>query len=202
LLVGRETPEDDRVLVQRCQKGEECAFEQLVFKYQRLVFSLIQISVDHQLDFEDIAQKVFVKIYFALPKFDNKRPFFPWLYRIAVNQCYDELRRYQRRKVVTFTDLNHFEAEAIDSLMGQGEVAPMEVEDTQQLYPLLYKMLDRLPPQQRMALVLRDMQSIPYNKIADLMHCSEQAVRLKVFRARARLRNFMQKALRRQRSAR
>ena len=191
--------EDDRALVDRCQKGDELAFEELVRKYQQTVFNLIYHSVGNRLDVEDIAQKVFSKIYFSLPKFDNKRPFFPWLYRIAVNQCYDELRRLRRRKVVTFTDLSLMETEAIEKLINQSETAPIQPEDHQELYAMLHKILDQLPAQQKAAIVLRDLESVPYDKMAEIMKCTEQAARLKVFRARTRLRDLMQKALRRQR---
>ncbi len=191
--------QDDRALVERCQKGEERAFEELVLKYQQTVFNLIYHSVGNRLDVEDIAQKVFSKIYFSLPKFDNKRPFFPWLYRIAVNQCYDELRRLRRRKVMTFTDLSLLETDAIEKLINQNETAPVQPEDRQELYALLHKMLDQLPVQQKTAIVLRDLESIPYDKMAEIMKCSEQAARLKVFRARTRLRDLMLKSLRRQR---
>jgi len=198
LVEKDNSAEDDRALVGRCQKGDELAFEELVRKYQQTVFNLIYHNVGNRLDVEDIAQNVFAKIYFSLPKFDNKRPFFPWLYRIALNQCYDELRRLRRRKVMTFTDLSLLETEAIEKLINQSETAPIEPENHQELYALMHKMLDQLPAQQKMALVLRDLESIPYDKMAEIMKCTEQAARLKVFRARTRLRDLVQKALRRQ----
>jgi RNA polymerase sigma-70 factor, ECF subfamily len=188
--------EDDRELVTRCQNGEERAFEELVRKYQQTVCNLIYHSIGNRLDVEDVAQKVFSKIYFSLPKFDNRRPFFPWLYRIAVNQCYDELRKLKRRRILTFTDLS-LETEGIEKLMSrdvEGAIAP---EDRQELHALLHRMLDQLPRQQKTAIVLRDLESIPYEKMAEIMECSEQAARLKVFRARGRLRELIEKALRR-----
>jgi len=141
LVQSESATEDDRNLVIRCQKGEEGAFEELVRKYQQTVFNLIYHSIGNRLDVEDIAQKVFSKVYFSLGKFDNKRPFFPWLYRIAVNQCYDELRRLKRRKFFTFTDLS-LEIESIEKLMNQGEDEPIASEDRQELYALLHRMLD------------------------------------------------------------
>ncbi len=195
--------EEDRGLVDRCKKGDEQAFEQLVRKYQQTVFNLVYHNIGYRADVEDIAQKVFSKIYFSLPKFDNKRPFFPWLYRIAINQCYDELRRARRRKVRSFTELSLEDADAIERLMNQSEATPVVADDSQEMHALLYKMLDQLPEQQRSAIVLRDLEDVPYEKMAEIMGCSEQAARLKVFRARARLRELMEKALRRQeRSAR
>jgi len=194
--------DDDRDLVRRCQEGDEAAFEQLVRKYQQVVFNLIYHNVGYRGDVEDVAQKVFSKVYFSLSKFDNKRPFFPWLYRIAVNQCYDELRRARRRRLVTFSELNLDDSDAIEKLVNQPETAAANPEEDKEMHALLLKLLDQLPDPQRTALVMRDLEDVPYEKLAEVLKCSEQAARLKVFRARARLRDLMEKALRRQKRAR
>jgi RNA polymerase sigma-70 factor (ECF subfamily) len=194
--------DDDRDLVRRCQEGDEAAFEQLVRKYQQVVFNLIYHNVGYRGDVEDVAQKVFSKVYFSLSKFDNKRPFFPWLYRIAVNQCYDELRRARRRRLVTFSELNLDDSDAIEKLVNQPDTAAANPEEDKEMHALLLKLLDQLPDPQRTALVMRDLEDVPYEKLAEVLKCSEQAARLKVFRARARLRDLMEKALRRQKRAR
>jgi RNA polymerase sigma-70 factor (ECF subfamily) len=191
--------EDDRLLVERCQKGDELAFEELVRKYQQSVFNLIHHNLGYAGDVEDVAQKIFIKIYFSLPKFDNKRPFFPWLYRIAVNQCYDELRRIRRHRVHTFTELSLEDNSCIEKLINQNDPSPPPTSGEQkELQSLLLKLLDQLPAQQRMAIVLRDLEDIPYDKLSKIMNCSEQAARLKVFRGRNCLRKLVEKAQRRQ----
>jgi RNA polymerase sigma-70 factor, ECF subfamily len=196
--VGKsEHTEEDRELVGRCRQGDERAFEELVRKYQQTVFNVIYHNIGSRADVEDVAQKVFSKIYFSLPKFDNKRPFIPWLYRIAVNQCYDELRRARRRKYRTFTELSLEETEAIDKLISKNQPPPLNADDNREMYALLHKMLDQIPAQQKKALVLRDLEDIPYEQMAKILGCSEQAARLKVFRARARLRDLMDRSLRR-----
>ncbi len=192
-----EQTEEDRELVGRCQDGDERAFEELVRKYQQTVFNVVYHNIGYKADVEDVAQKVFSKIYFSLPKFDNKRPFFPWLYRIAVNQCYDELRRARRRKYRTFTELSLEETEAVDKLMSRNEQPPLRTEENREMYALLHKMLDQIPAQQKKALVLRDLEDVPYGQMAEILGCTEQAARLKVFRARARLRDLMDRSLRR-----
>ena len=69
-------------------------------------------------------------------------------------------------------------------------------ENRQELHALLHRVLDQLPDQQKLAIVLRDMESIPYTKMAEILKCTEQAARLKVFRARARLKTLIEKSLR------
>ena len=183
--------------MRRCQNGDDTAFERLVQKYQQTLFNVIYHNMGRRGDIEDIAQKVFSKVYFSLPKFDNKRPFFPWVYRIAVNQCYDEMRRMRRRRSITFSELNLQESENIENLLKQEAVPETSDEERKELHTLLYRMLDRLPEKQRRAIVLRDLEDVPYDKMAEVMNCTEQAARLKVFRARTRLRDMMLKSLKR-----
>ena len=194
---NKSYPEDDRELVDLCRKGDQVAFEELVRRYQQTLFNLVYHNIGYRLDVEDIVQKIFIKIYFSLPKFDIRRPFFPWLYRIAVNQCYDELRRIRRAKIHTFSELSLEENSSIDKLLSQNEIPPLSAEDQQELHALLNKILNQLPDQQRIAIVLRDLENISYAKMAEILKCSEQAARLKVFRARARLKELMEKALNR-----
>jgi RNA polymerase sigma-70 factor, ECF subfamily len=193
----KENSAEDQILVRRCQSGDDTAFEELVRKYQQTLFNVIYHNMGRHGEIEDIAQKIFTKVYFSLRKFDNARPFFPWVYRIAVNQCYDEMRRARRHRSITFTELNLQEAENIENLLKQEQVQETPVEERKELHDLLYQMLDRLPEKQRKALVLRDLEDVPYDQMAELMNCTEQAARLKVFRARTRLRDLMLKAMRR-----
>ena len=190
-------PDDDRDLVTKCQKGDTAAFEELVRKYQQTVFNLTYHYIGYREEVEDVAQKIFTKIYFSLPKFDVGRPFFPWLYRIAINQCYDELRRIRRQKTHTFSELSAHETHSIENLISQNETPVIPDEDRQEMRALLRKVLGQLPDQQRMAIVLRDLEAIPYSRIAEILKCSEQAARLKVFRARTRLKTLLEKTLRR-----
>ena len=188
-------PDEDRELVARCRNGDSLAFEALVRKYQQTILNLSYHYLGYQRDFEDVAQKIFTKIYFSLPKFDNRRPFFPWLYRIAVNQCYDELRRMRRLKVRTFSELSMEETNSIENLISQPETSLASDEERRGMFALLQKMLEQLPDQQRMAIVLRDIEDFPYSKMAEMLNCTEQAARLKVFRARSRLKSLVDKAL-------
>jgi RNA polymerase sigma-70 factor, ECF subfamily len=190
--------DDDQQLVARSKEGDQLAFEELVRKYQQVVLNLAYHYVGRRDEIEDIAQKIFSKVYFSLPKFDIRRPFFPWLYRIAINQCYDELRRAKRQKIRTFSELSLEEAASIDKLINQNEIPAASEDDRQEMHLLLHKMLDQLPSHQRMAIVLRDIELIPYVQMAEILKCTEQAARLKVFRARIRLKTLMEKALQKQ----
>ena len=196
--MGKEQyPDEDRDLVARCRQGDPLAFEELVRKHQQMVLNLAYHYLGYQNDIEDVAQKIFTKVYFSMPKFDTRRPFFPWLYRIAINQCYDELRRLRRLKIRTFSELSFEETNSVENLISHQETAPANDETQKERVALLYRMLDQLPEQQRLAVVLRDIEDMPYSQMAGKLQCTEQAARLKVFRARSRLKTLVEKALRR-----
>ncbi len=189
--------DDDSDLIRRCKKGDESAFEEIVRKYQQTVFNVVYHNIGHRGDVEDVAQKIFTKVYFSLSKFDDNRPFFPWLYRIAINQCYDELRRLRRQKVRTFTELNLEDTDRIEALVSQNEIPPSSPQDSKEIHALLLKLLGGLPDRQKMAIVLRDIEDVSYERMAEILNCTEQAARLKVFRARSRLKQLVERALRR-----
>ena len=188
--------DDDHELISRCRKGDSLAFEELVKKYQQTVLNLAYHYLGYRSEVEDVAQKIFTKVYFSLPKFDVKRPFLPWLYRIAINQCYDELRHIRRQRTRTFSELSLEDSNRIENLISQNDAAVISDEDRQELRGVLDKVLNQLPDQQRLAVVLRDLEAIPYSEIAEILKCSEQAARLKVFRARTRLKDLLERALR------
>ncbi len=191
--------EEDRDLIRRCQAGDDSAFEGLVNKYQRELLHIVSWNVGSAAEAEDIVQEVLCKVYFSLRKFDNERPFYPWLRRVAVNQCFDELRRVRRRKILRFTELSEQEARTLERFMSnhQAQLSGGSSKNSEELRALMQKILDRLPEKQRMAIVLRDLKQVSYEEMAEVMKCSKQAVRLKVFRARARLRTLIMRALRR-----
>lgn len=184
-------PDEDRELAARCQGGDQLAFEELVRKYQQTVLNLAYHYIGYQNEIEDAAQKIFIKVYFSLKKFDINRPFLPWLYRIAINQCYDELRKMRRQKVHTFSELSREETGYIESLISRNAVSQASDAVLQDMRALLYGALSQLPHKQRLSIILRDLEALPYAEVARILKCSEQAARLKVFRGRARLRKLI-----------
>ena len=186
---------EDRLLIDEHRNGDARAFEKLVYKYQQTILNLIYHYIGHRNDVEDVAQKIFTKVYFSLQKFDERRPFFPWLYRIAINQCYDELRRIRRRRVHSFSELSIEDAAYIEKLISQDK-PPLETEEKEkEMYSILQKTLNQLPEQQKLSIVLRDIEGVSYGKMAEILKCTEQVARLKVFRARVRLKALIEKTL-------
>jgi len=188
--------DEDRLLIAECRNGDTGAFEKLVCKYQQTILNLAYHYIGSRNDVEDVAQKIFTKVYFSIPKFDERRPFFPWLYRIAINQCYDELRRIRRRRVHSFSELSIEDAAYIEKLISQDKLPLESAEKEREMYAILHKALNQLPERQKLSIVLRDIEGVSYGKMSEILNCTEQVARLKVFRARVRLKEIVEKALR------
>src|SRR5580692_3580812 len=101
---------DEAALVKRVQARDEIAFREIVDRYQTKVFSIIFGILHNRNDAEDIAQQVFAKIYFSIGSFDSRSTLLTWIYRIAVNECYDYLRKRRARRLVYESDFSAEEA--------------------------------------------------------------------------------------------
>src|SRR5579872_3376097 len=104
---------EEAALVRRVQAQDELAFREIVERYQAKIFSIIYGILRNRNDAEDIAQQVFAKIYFSIGAFDSRSTLLTWIYRIAVNECYDYLRKRKVRRLVYESD---FSAEEIQRM--------------------------------------------------------------------------------------
>lgn len=178
----------DAVLVQQSLAGDARAFEQLIRRYQGLVFSIIGHYLGGRADVEDLAQDVFLKLYKALAAFDTGRSMKAWLARIATNRCYDELRKIRNRPQSLFCELAREEQEDLERFYRRFQAGdgfqPHEVES---MFELLQRLLEQLPDKDRMAFVWREIEGQEYGEIAETMETTELAVRIRVSRSRKRL---------------
>ena len=98
--------EAERQLVRRAQTGDQCAYEQLVRIHQQRILAVVGGILRHSEDVEDVAQQALVKAYFSLKRFDQRSTFGTWLYKIAVNECWDYFRKKKARHLVYEADLS------------------------------------------------------------------------------------------------
>ncbi|MBI4482763.1 MAG: sigma-70 family RNA polymerase sigma factor [Acidobacteria bacterium] len=185
---------DDRTLIDAARGGDAKAFQALIEKYQSAVFNLIYHFLGSDRELEDVAQEAFLKTYLSLKRFREGKPFLPWLYRIVVNTCYDELRRRKRRKTYTFSDLSEEESQRIERQLANVSSGTSWAQD-ETMRRVLAESLQELVPAYRAAITLRDLEDLSYEEIAAALNCSVQAARLKVFRGRMQLRKALATAL-------
>lgn len=174
-------------LMRRCQGAEVGAFEDLVARFQPRVRSVIHGILRNSNDAEDIAQQVFAKVYFSLAKFDFRSAVATWIYKIAVNECYDHLRKQKVRKAVLLADLSEQEAARVENLDVAGLSGAPGLERKAEMRELASKLLATVSAEDRILLVLKEVEGYSVEEVAGMVGLNENTVKVKLFRARQKL---------------
>ena len=175
--------EVDQQLVERAQRGDKRAFELLVAKYQRKLGRLLSRMVRDPAEVEDVTQEAFIKAYRALPSFRGDSAFYTWLYRIAINTAKNALVSNRRRPVDFDLDLQDPEQYDRHARLKEGDT-PEGVLLTEEIRSVVEKAMEQLPEDLRTAIVLRELEGLSYEEIAEAMDCPVGTVRSRIFRAR------------------
>ncbi|MEM8816267.1 MAG: RNA polymerase sigma factor RpoE [Pseudomonadota bacterium] len=173
----------DTKLVRRVQKGDKGAFDLLVLKYQHKIVNLVMRYVRDQEQAQDITQEAFIKAYRALPRFRGDSAFYTWLYRIAVNTAKNHLAAQRRRPLDIELDLQDPEQYGLHAKLKETDT-PEGVTISEELKSTVEKAIQALPDDLRTAIVLRELDGMSYEEIAQTMECPVGNVRSRIFRAR------------------
>ncbi|ACV34858.1 RNA polymerase sigma factor RpoE [Accumulibacter sp.] len=176
--------EIDQVLVERAQAGDKHAFEILVGKYQRKLGRLLSRFIRDQAEIEDVAQEAFIKAYRALPSFRGDSAFYTWLYRIGINTAKNYLVA-QGRRAPTSTEFDADEAEGFEDAGQLRDInTPESILQSRQIGDTINAAMADLPEELRSAILLREIEGLSYEEIAEAMSCPIGTVRSRIFRAR------------------
>lgn len=179
--------ESDQALVERVQAGDKRAFDLLVSKYHQRVIRLISRLVRNPSEVEDIAQEAFIKAYRSIGQFRGDSAFYTWLYRIAVNSAKNALMASNRRPIPMSDLMKSDESEegeawpieaAIDHQTPEALLASRQVAQT------VDAAIQSLAEDLRTAIMLREIEGLTYEEIAEAMNCPIGTVRSRIFRAR------------------
>ena len=173
----------DAQLVRRVQKGEKGAFDLLVLKYQHKIVNLVMRYVRDPDLALDITQEAFIKAYRALPRFRGDSAFYTWLYRIAVNTAKNHLAAQRRRPMDVELDLQDPEQYDLHAKLKETDT-PEGVALSNELQETVERAIAALPEDLRTAIVLRELEGMSYEEIAETMECPVGTVRSRIFRAR------------------
>jgi len=173
----------DKKLVKRVQKGDKGAFDLLVLKYQHKIVNLVMRYVrDPELAL-DITQEAFIKAYRALPRFRGDSAFYTWMYRIAVNTAKNHLAAQRRRPMNVELDMQDPEQYDLHAKLKETDT-PEGVALSNELKDLVERAIAALPEDLRTAIILRELEGMSYEEIAQTMECPVGTVRSRIFRAR------------------
>jgi RNA polymerase sigma-70 factor (ECF subfamily) len=169
-------------LIEECLSGNQAAWETIVRQHWRKVFNLAYKFVGKHDEAEDLAQDIFLKIFKALATFDRRANFQTWLISISRNLCIDHYRSVRKERETIAR-----EVDASTLSPTSHEIGPLVALERRDLRELLRQALEHLPPTLRTAVVLRDLQELSYQEIADQLGLPEGTVKSRINRGRIEL---------------
>ena len=177
-------PVNERELVERCRRGDEGAFQELVDGYKNLVFALIARTVQDRTRAEDLAQDVFLRIHRGLPYFRGEARLSTWIYRIVANVCVQD--RAHSTVPGSFVSLDDADARVRRPGAADRQFGDLELRDR------LEKAIAQLPAQQRLLVAAHYLQGVQYEDLAEALRIPLGTVKTQLYRAKQQLRRLLE----------
>lgn len=191
---------DDQVLVEACRAGDRRAFKILMQRYQRKVYSVAFGYLRNQEDALDVVQEAFIKVHRYLGNFEGNSSFYTWLYRIVTNLCIDHIRRSKRHRALEFDDSLRHEAKG-DEAMGpdfrplSGLGDPANMLQRREILDAVKDGLQYLSDKHRAVIIMRELQGMSYEEMAQQMGCSKGTIMSRLFHARRNMQKLLTERL-------
>lgn len=185
----------DAEIVQRFNKGETSLFDILVERYSSRAYQIAYGVLGEREDAEEVAQDVFIRIYKALPKFRGDSEFTTWMYRIAMNLARNKYRYNKSRganKKISMQETVDENDNRTLIQVPEPRLAPDDEVDLDEFQKDVMREIDNLPPLYRDALVLRNVEEMSYEQIADVLGCKLGTIKSRIARAREELRRRLE----------
>ncbi|HLI85472.1 MAG TPA: sigma-70 family RNA polymerase sigma factor [Bryobacteraceae bacterium] len=175
----------DFELIKRAQGGDSAAFNEIVLAYRKRILGTITRLIARPEDVEDVAQEVFLRLYFSLDQLRTPEVFEPWLYRLTVNAAYDYLRKQRRRQEYRMSDLSEQQMIMADALAGgRADQDQREASKTRETVDAL---LGAVSEADRILLVLKELDGLSLKELEKIYNINENALKVRLFRARQRV---------------
>lgn len=179
-------------LIQRLKSGDGIAFRELVESRQSLVFNTVLGFLQNREDAEDVTQDVFVKVFEAIQQFKGESALSTWVYRVAVTTALEFLRRKKRKKRFGFLS-PVFGEDNQPTLDLPDFEHPGVVLDNREKAGMLFKAIQQLPENQRIAFLLNKLEGLSYHEVSEIMQTSLSAVESLLHRAKSNLKEILKK---------
>ncbi len=175
----------DYELIKRARDGDGAAFNELVRAYRKRILGTIARLISHPEDVEDVGQEVFLRLYFSLDQLRSAEVFEPWLYRLTANAAYDYLRKRRRRMESRMADLSEQQVMLADAHAG-GRV-DSEDSERKRIRETVDSLLDAVSEEDRVLLTLKEVEGLSLRELGTIYHVNENALKVRLFRARQRV---------------
>jgi RNA polymerase sigma-70 factor (ECF subfamily) len=172
-------------LIQKAQQGDAGAFNQIVSAYRRRIMGTISHVIGRPEDVEDVAQEVFIRLYFSLGQLRTAEVFEPWLYRLTVNASYDYLRKSRRRIESRMADLSEQQVMMADAVAGSR--AQSDESEKRRVRDTVQQLLSTVSEEDRILLTLKEVEGLSLKELAQIYNVNENALKVRLFRARQRV---------------
>jgi len=176
-----------REIISRCKLKDLVAFQKLVEHYQSFAYTLAFRLVCNDDDAKDVVQESFIRIWKHIPEFDSNNQFSTWLFKIVTNLCYDHLKSKKRRNSLSIDDLK---STAFNFLSDK------DLEENfvnQNLIQVIESLANQLTPKQRIVFILRDLQDLETDEIADILNMDAGKIKSNLYYARQNIRMQLEK---------
>lgn len=186
-------PTQEKELIKKCQQGDIEAFEKLVLSYQKKVFTITYRYMGRREEAEDLAQEAFIKVYRSIKNFRGESSFSTWLYHVVTNVCRDALRKNSRRleedslDCAVTTEKGEIHREVVD-----WSLSPGPIYEQKELGEFLQSLINQLTPEYKEVIIMRELQELSYEEIAEAAGCSLGTVKSRLSRARKILRSLIE----------
>lgn len=175
----------DFELIERARSGDDAAFGQVISVYRKRILGTISRLIGRPEDVEDVAQDVFLRLYFSLGQLRTAEVFEPWLYRLTVNACFDYLRRQKRRHESRMSDLSEQQVLMADAVAG-GK-ADQDDQYRRGVREFVNTLLSGVSDEDRILLMLKEVEGLSLKELEQIYHVKENALKVRLFRARQRV---------------
>ena len=172
-------------LIERASQGDDAAFNQIVLAYRKRIMGTISRLIGRPEDVEDVAQEVFMRLYYSLDQLRSLNVFEPWLYRLTVNTCYDYLRKQRRRQESRMADLSEQQVVMADA-SAAGE---QRTEDLRKagIREFVQGLLSEVSEEDRLLLTLKEVEGLSLKELERIYGVNENALKVRLYRARQRV---------------
>jgi len=172
-------------LIERAQKGDSAAFNEIVTAYRKRILGTITRLIARPEDVEDVAQEVFVRLYFSLDQLRTAQVFEPWLHKLTTNAAYDYLRKQRRRQEFRMSDLSEQQVVMADAMAG-GK-AERDEQHNKKIRESVDSLLGAVSDADRMLLILKEVEGFSLKELEKIYRVNENALKVRLFRARQRV---------------